>query len=499
MGDIAADLAQHGYVVVRGLLGRSDRRAIEGHEKLPLPRHQRPWQKARGARDPFYADLVTRPAILDRLRPALGEDIILWGVDYLRRAPGRVHPWHSDVESCDPQGGFVSVWIALAGSSGKSTLNLIPGSHRYGRTLQEAAHRHGKARGEAEAAEVLDWAREHDPRAQVVKPKVRPGDAIFFDGRLWHGTENTQRRRTRHALLVQYARADRPVRISDGKHLGFPVRLKERPLPPVVAVAGRPNREVNRVVKLPKPVDTVMAPIQPGRRPHDQPFKPHPLFETRTANAQVECHYSVLAPGHSPHAPHAHAQEELLMVIDGAAEAVLASRRDDPEPRILPLVPGQFTYYPAGQFHTIRNASEADVTYLMLRWTDPRARFDPIWWRRKLSRRKPMGLRDFDIRDVLARPAEKPFHTARTFNFRTRWLRRLHAHVTRLRPGAGYKAHRDDHDVAIVLYDGTIQAVGKTLTAPGLAFFPAGSKHGMTNPADTEARYLVFEFHNLDA
>ena len=65
-----------------------------------------------------------------------------------RRALGRVVgtaqarekfiPWHSDIESHAPEGGFVSVWIGIEHTSRESSLQLIGGSHRLGLSVQEA-------------------------------------------------------------------------------------------------------------------------------------------------------------------------------------------------------------------------------------------------------------------------------------------------------------------------------------------------------------------------
>ena len=34
------------------------------------------------------------------------------------------------------------------------------------------------------------WAKEIDRSTHLVKPNMADGEAIIFDGRLWHGTEN---------------------------------------------------------------------------------------------------------------------------------------------------------------------------------------------------------------------------------------------------------------------------------------------------------------------
>ena len=59
------------------------------------------------------------------------------------------------------------------------------------------------------------------------------------------------------------------------------------------------------------------------------------------------------------------------------------------------------------------------------------------------------------------------------------FLGKLHAHVTRILPGEGYAAHRDEHDVSIFLIEGEIAVLGKNIVAPAVVFFPAGHLHDM--------------------
>jgi hypothetical protein len=48
----------------------------------------------------------------------------------------------------------------------------------------------------------------------------------------------------------------------------------------------------------------------------------------------MSCHASVLVGGHSPHPPHTHREEELLIPLHGEAEIVIATSPTDPSPRV---------------------------------------------------------------------------------------------------------------------------------------------------------------------
>jgi len=123
------------------------------------------WNKGAAASDPLLYKFATTPVLVSHLRRLLGNNILLWGASLVVREPGHVHPWHCDIESSDPAGGFVSVWIGIENTSRESALQLIAGSHRIGKTIQQVAHERGLRRGKPSAGGVLYWAREIQPDA----------------------------------------------------------------------------------------------------------------------------------------------------------------------------------------------------------------------------------------------------------------------------------------------------------------------------------------------
>ncbi len=214
-------------------------------------------------------------------------------------------------------------------------------------------------------------------------------------------------------------------------------------------------------------------------------FVPVSCFLGRTDHVDsVECHYSVLMPGASPHPPHAHLEEEILVVMSGAAELVVQSPVKPGAMEIFPAPAGTAIYYPSFQPHTIRNASSAPVIYAMLRWASESVgaveRLIPCLVQAQwLQRGDP----------------SRPISMGPLFEGPTAFLGMLHAHTTRIEPGGGYEAHRDSHDVAIFLLTGEIAILGHRITAPAISFIPAGYPHDMSNVGPDPARYLVWEFH----
>jgi len=250
---IRDSIVERGFAGPVPILSKDECAAVLAHEASGKAVPGLDWMKGRAASDPFYARLATDPRIIALLQPVLGNDIVLWGVDVLRRKPDQVHPWHCDIESCAAEGGFLSVWIGIENTSRDSALNCVSRSHRFGSTLQETAHARGLKRGEADAGMVLAWARARDGAAEIEAPDVRDGEAIIFDGRLWHGTHNTRPEGTRTALLLQYAAANCPVRMIDFTLLEWPFTFIAEPRPPVIAVSGSVDPGINRIVAAPCP------------------------------------------------------------------------------------------------------------------------------------------------------------------------------------------------------------------------------------------------------
>jgi len=118
------------------------------------------------------------------------------------RPAGQVHPWHSDIEASDPAAKSVSVWIGLEHTSRDSCVSIVPYSHSFGRTVQEIRNTHGKRREQTTDEDVVAWARELDERSEIVTPEIQDGEALFFEGKLWHGSNNRVEK-TRRALSTK--------------------------------------------------------------------------------------------------------------------------------------------------------------------------------------------------------------------------------------------------------------------------------------------------------
>jgi len=109
-------LGQDGYYGPVRVFDRAECRDIAAYLRRTVP-ERGGWEKDRAVRERYLYDLATRAEILEPVTAALGPDVILWGLTAVVREPGSVHPWHSDIESSGPEGGFVTVWIGIENTS----------------------------------------------------------------------------------------------------------------------------------------------------------------------------------------------------------------------------------------------------------------------------------------------------------------------------------------------------------------------------------------------
>jgi hypothetical protein len=343
------------------------------------------WAKGRCLNHPSFYQLATRPDVLHWVTSLLGEDVLLWGARLVRKKPGDEHPWHSDMECCGDGGRSITCWMPLEGADRRSSLNVISGSHRFGVSLQEEAFARGKVRSDVAAEEALDWAQRRDPRSRLHTVDARDGEALLFDGRLWHHSNNTSPRE-RTAVLLQYCTPDMPIRMPESKHYEYPFRFSQERTP-CLLVSGQDRHGINLRAPAPairKPAVRVLDTVE--FKPKAEGWTSGRVFRRSTpVLRKLWSHVSILQEGAIPHDPHRHEDEELLIVLDGAVEIL---REDDggANRTCERLAPGQFAYHAAYQGHTLRGAGPGPARYLIFKWIgEPRTADDDVMTSRAYS------------------------------------------------------------------------------------------------------------------
>jgi quercetin dioxygenase-like cupin family protein len=196
----------------------------------------------------------------------------------------------------------------------------------------------------------------------------------------------------------------------------------------------------------------------------------------------------VLKSDHCPHSPHQHKEEELLLLISGEVDLILPDGQAPNGNKRQRLKPGQFVYYPAHFTHTLQTTSKAPANYLMFKWYSDSEKTDST-----------LAFGIFNMFD-LRKDSEinVGFRPRKVFDGSTAYLRKLKCHTSTLTPGAGYDPHTDTYDVAIIILEGTVETLGERVEPHSVIFYAAGEPHGMHNPSEIIAKYVVFEFHGSE-
>lgn len=89
------------------------------------------------------------------------------------------------------------------------------------------------------------------------------------------------------------------------------------------------------------------------------------VFQNRTATLdELELHITTLQPGQTPHAPHKHADEEVVIIREGTVETFLGDRSQV-------VGAGSVIFQAANQLHTIKNVGTVPATYHVIKWNSP--------------------------------------------------------------------------------------------------------------------------------
>jgi len=79
---------------------------------------------------------------------------------------------------------------------------------------------------------------------------------------------------------------------------------------------------------------------------------------------QFECHITTLNPGESPHPPHRHPEEELMVIREGSLEALQNDKTNRVEA-------GGIIFEASNELHGLRNIGTNRATYYVFKWLPP--------------------------------------------------------------------------------------------------------------------------------
>ena len=86
------------------------------------------------------------------------------------------------------------------------------------------------------------------------------------------------------------------------------------------------------------------------------------FFMARTATVErLEVHETTLNPGRSPHPPHRHPNEEMILMETGTVEALVNGEWKR-------VGPGSVVFFASNQLHGLRNAGSEPAVYHVVNW-----------------------------------------------------------------------------------------------------------------------------------
>jgi XRE family transcriptional regulator, regulator of sulfur utilization len=86
------------------------------------------------------------------------------------------------------------------------------------------------------------------------------------------------------------------------------------------------------------------------------------FFTARTATVErLEVHETTLNPGKSPHPPHQHPNEEMILMEKGTVEALVNGEWKR-------VGPGSVVFFASNQLHGLRNTGSEPAVYHVVNW-----------------------------------------------------------------------------------------------------------------------------------
>jgi mannose-6-phosphate isomerase-like protein (cupin superfamily) len=215
-------------------------------------------------------------------------------------------------------------------------------------------------------------------------------------------------------------------------------------------------------------------------------FRSYPVFSgLTTSGGLLAAHVSVLNPGKIPHPLHAHEEEEILILLQGELDLISSPEQETTGTGRRHVEPGHLLLYPAGFPHTIQSVGTVPANYLMVKWSAGRKNPAPA-----------LAFGQYILADYRPDSADlRDFHPTVLFEGSTHALQKIQCHLSLLAPGAGYGLHADPYDVVMVVLEGRVKTCGERVQPDGVIFFASGEPHGMENPGNLPAMYIVIEFH----
>ena len=239
LDDARVHYADRGFLEPFPLLSSRECGAVIGDASRTAP--EMSWLKGLHEFDSACTRAARSPVLIEIVRELLGDEVILWSAQLIEQAPGVRHRWHADFEAMTWP--TVDVWIGLRGVGSNSFLSAYERSHRWGVAPQEVSPELDLLDDDI----VTREAGRIDPLSRRRDFPMAVGEALVFDGRIWHAS-HTSGTAVRSALLLQYSPASAEPRILTGLK-PMPMWSAQQPACLMVVGAGSTLAPSNHVIE----------------------------------------------------------------------------------------------------------------------------------------------------------------------------------------------------------------------------------------------------------
>ncbi len=198
----------------------------------------------------------------------------------------------------------------------------------------------------------------------------------------------------------------------------------------------------------------------------------------------LKVHATTLPPHQTPHSPHHHDDEELVLVKEGYLTVTIGSNSKT-------LGPGSVALLLPGDEHGFENKGDSVATYYLMRY-DAVAPVDTA------RGRKAGGSFWVDYREVAFQPHDKG-GIRRFFDRPTAMTKRFEMHMTTLNPGLwSHPPHTHRAAEILLPLEGQAQeSIGGVLhpaTRGDVIFLESEVPHAIQNTGTKPCRYFAFQF-----
>jgi ectoine hydroxylase-related dioxygenase (phytanoyl-CoA dioxygenase family) len=145
-------------------------------------------------------DLATHPSIVETITNVLGDNVLLWAMHFWYKEPGndKFIPWHQDINYWPMEPAInATAWVTLGFSIQENgCIKFIPGTHTL-RVEHSDMGNEQSAFAQGIAADRLD-------ESKAIHMEMSPGQMVFFNEAIFHGSEPNSSNIPRVAFSVRY-------------------------------------------------------------------------------------------------------------------------------------------------------------------------------------------------------------------------------------------------------------------------------------------------------